>query len=100
MLHITKKAYILLETLISLMIISCMSIFTINSYHQIDISHYDFINEYLNNKLESYLNKKRIDMNEYNIYFNEHGNINMARTIHFNKHKVIIHLANGYITYE
>ena len=100
MLHTIKKGYILLETIISLFIVSCMMLFSLNSYKQLDLSHYDFMNEYLDKKVDSYLNKRRNDLDGYNIYFNDKGNINVGQTIYFDKHKVIIHLGNGYITYE
>ena len=98
--HHIKKVYILLESIISLIILSCMMLFTINSYKQIDLSHLDFINDFLDKKVDSYINKRRNDVDNYNIYFNEKGNINIGQTIHLNNHRIIIHLGNGYLTYE
>lgn len=96
----TKKGYILLESIISLIILSCMMLFTINNYKQIDLSHLDFINYFLDKKVDSYINKRRNDVDNYNIYFNEKGNINIGQSIRINNHKIIIHLGNGYLTYE
>ena len=95
-----KKGFMLLESIISLIILSCMMLFTISSYKQLDLSHLDFINDYLNKKVDSYINKRRNDLDNYNIYFNDKGNINIGQTIHINNHKIIIHLGNGYLTYE
>ena len=37
---------------------------------------------------------------DHDISFNKDGKVNMGQTIKFNNGEVIIHVGNGYITYE
>lgn len=98
-----KKAYGLVSLLVVCVIMSCLSILTLNNFNGVNLDKYYFIDDYLlkqslaiaNNDVE-YLN------NNYgrNIYFNNDGKVNMGQTITFNNGKVVIHIGNGYLTYE
>lgn len=98
-----KKAYGLVSLLVALLIMSCISLITINNYHEINLDKYFFINNYLYEQSNSIAEKQRIDLNNKegrSIYFNKDGKVNMAQTIDFNNGKVVIHVGSGYLTYE
>ena len=97
--YITNKGFTMLEMLIGICIISSLSLLFLNINHNLDLSHYSFMNDYLLKQSEIMLNKKE-EVFEKGVRFNSMGHINQARTIHFNIHKVILHLGNGYVTYE
>lgn len=94
-----KKGYSLLEMLICLTVISCLLLISLRNVHSLDLEHYSFLNEYLIKQSEAILYKNNVDVSG-NIYFNSMGHVNMARTVDKGKHKVIIHLGNGYVTYD
>ena len=94
-----KKGYSMVGMLVCLLILSVLLLISLNKINAIDLSHYDFINDYLIKQSKAILNKEEIDVSS-NIYFNSMGHINRARTIDIGKHEIIIHLGNGYITYE
>lgn len=92
---VTNRGYTLLEMLLCLIIISMMSLFALN-YHQLQqLDHLYFLNEYLIMQSETIVDKKPSTFKN-GITFNEMGHVNQARTIHFGKYDVIIHLGNGY----
>ena len=100
MLFMNKDAYVISDILIYLFIIAMLSLFTLN-YSNIDKKpHYYFINDYYLKQIDSYKNKRVNYLDEYGLHFNESGNISQGKTIYFDNHKVIIHLSNGYLTYE
>ena len=94
-----KKGYSMVEMLACLLIVSALLLISLNKINTLNLSHYDFINDYLIKQSKAILNKEKTDVSS-NIYFNSMGHINRARTIDIGEHEVIIHLGNGYITYE
>ena len=94
-----EKGYSMLEMLASLLIISVLMLISLNKTNSINLEHYYFLNNYLLTQSETMLNKKS-DSVGHGVYFNSMGRVNQARTIDFDKHKVIIHLGNGYATCE
>lgn len=94
-----EKGYSMLEMLASLLIISVLMLVSLNKTSNINTEHYYFLNNYLLTQSEAMLNKKS-DSVGHGVYFNSMGRVNQARTIDFNRHKVIIHLGNGYATCE
>lgn len=95
-----NKGYTLLNMLLTLMILASMLTITLKNTNKIETRHFDFINEYLN--AQSISLTERIDnkINDYNVSFNALGHVNNGKTLNFGIHKVLIHLGNGYITYE
>ena len=57
------------------------------------------MNRYLSVQSEAISEKQNRPL-EKGVLFYSMGVVNQARTIDFGKHKVIIHLGNGYVTYE
>ena len=95
----TNSGYSLIQMLISLCIISSLSLLFLNINHNLVLKHYSFISDYLYTQSSIILNKKE-EVYEKGIRFNSMGHVNQGRTIDFNSHKVIVHLSNGYVTYE
>ena len=94
-----SKGFTLLESLVSVLIITTLMVLSLRNYHGINLDHYLFMNNYVESKSIAIKNYERVDF-ESGISFNEMGHVNMARTIGLNNHSIIIHLGNGYMTYE
>lgn len=91
----------LLSMILTLMIMASMMTLTLKNNVEVDTSHLRFINNYISTKCDALINKTRIELEEDNsIYFNENGHVNMGQTLNIGKHKVIVHLGNGYLSYE
>lgn len=95
----TNDGFTLLEMLICLFIISAISLLTITNFKDLNLEHYYFMNDYLYNQSSAIKDKKKKYL-DYGLSINKSGHINMAKTIKINGHNIIIHLGNGYITYE
>jgi len=93
------KGYTLLELLIVLMIISSLSLLSISKYSDLNLDYLYFINDYLNNQANALCSNQTVSYKR-GISFNSKGHVNMARTINFARHDVVIHLGSGYLTYE
>ena len=104
MLHMNKKAYGLSSVLIVLLIMSAFTCLVCSNYSDINLDKYTYINNYLYEQSLSILNKQERDVYSYNanhnVYFNKDGKVNMGQTINFPNGDVVIHVGNGYITYE
>lgn len=94
-----KKGFSLVEMLVCICIISALTILSISNISRLNLEHYDFLNDYVLKQSQALLSRENVDVSK-GIYFNNMGHINQARTIDFNNHSVIIHLGNGYATYE
>lgn len=95
----TKKAFTLVEMLVCLCIVSIFCLLSLSHYESIDLDHFYFLNDYLYIQSQSMVNRDNISFQE-GINFNCMGHVNRAKTIDFGKHKVIIHLGNGYASKE
>ncbi len=95
-----NKGFSLLEMLLTMMLISSLSLLALKNYSFIDLSHLDFLNDYLISQNEALTNRQTIALNNHDIYFYPSGRVNRANTIKINNHKIIIHLGNGHIAYE
>lgn len=95
----TNKGYSLIDLLLSLFVISSLTLLSLNHHSTLNLDHYYFLNEYLLKQSEVILNKQA-DIFKNGITFNNMGHVNLARTIYFGDHEVIIHLGNGYATYK
>lgn len=96
----------MIEMLLVLTLMTAMTVIYLPSSKEIDCSDYVFINDYMKNMSEAMLENSRMTVddsgidNSYPIYFTGNGNINQGQTINGNRHKIILHLGNGYLTYE
>ena len=97
--YTTNKGFTMLQMLISLCLITSLSLLYLNINYTLNFDHYYFMNDYLFVQSKSILSKQEHSY-EKGIRFNSMGHINQGRTIDINKHKVIVHLGNGYVTYE
>ena len=88
---IVTNGYALVEMLLVMMLTSVMTVLYLPRSRDINCDDYIFINDYF---------KKLSIENKYPIYFSNNGNINQAQTIKGNRHQIILHLGNGYLTYE
>lgn len=95
-----NKGYTLINMLFTLMILASMLTMTLKNVNKIETKHFDFINEYLNTQSISLTERVDNEINDYNVSFNALGHVNSGKTLNFGIHKVLIHLGNGYLTYE
>lgn len=101
------RAYLMLELLVVLVITSMMLMLYLPSVKEVNYDDYLFASNYLLTQSKSMVEKEshilennfKFNIN-YPIIFNRDGNINQAQTINANYHNIIIHLGNGYLTYE
>lgn len=89
----------MLEMLVCICIISAFTLVSINNTASVNLDHYYFLNDYLLKQSQAILNKQKTNVGR-GIYFNNMGHVNQAKTIEINNHSVIVHLGNGYATYE
>lgn len=94
-----NKGFSMLEMLICMFILTAISTIALNNNKSINLEHFDFLNNYLSKQTYAYVNKQDINIKN-NININSMGHVNQARTIDFDGHSVIIHLGNGYATYQ
>ena len=97
---INNRGYTLLSILLVLMMLSSFVVLTLNNFKDFDDSHLVFINNYLSNQTTCLTNRSENIIEGSNNHFNKNGHVAKAETIEIGNHKVIIHLGNGYITYE
>lgn len=98
------KGFALIELLIVMMIISSLSLISLSFYVEPDYEYLNLANELTESSADSLINKKTAEVKGfytvYPIRFNSNGNVNMAQTLEFDGHKVVIHLGNGYFTID
>lgn len=99
-----KKAFGLASVLIVLLIMTVSMLLVTVNYREVNLDKYVFLNNYLYEQSNSLLNREENDVYcdeaSHDISFNKDGKVNMGQTIEFNNGKVVIHVGNGYITYE
>lgn len=99
-----KKAFTLIDMLLTMIIISSLLVLSLQKEVVVNSDWINFSNDFLKTKTDSIINKKENELDSLYGYsymsFNSNGHINQANTIGFNNKKVIIHLGNGYLTYE
>lgn len=95
-----NKGYTMLMMLLVLMMMASMCTLILKKDTKIDTDYLSFINNYLNKQSYSLTNYERSELLEENITFNKLGHINGAKTINKGNHDVIVHIGNGYLTYE
>ena len=95
----TDKGFTLLEILLTIIIISAISLLGLTKYKPYDKKIYSYMSDYLIRQAEA-LSKREEVLFDSGIYFNSMGHVNQGRSIRIDGNKMIIHLGNGYVTYE
>ena len=95
----SKKGFSMLEMLACLCLISALTLLSVINTSNLNLEHYSYLNNYELKQSEAILNNQEVSVGK-GVYFNSMGHINQARTIEFKNHRVILHLGNGYATYE
>ena len=97
--YTTRKGYTMTGLLLSLLILSSLMVMSLPLFSVKSTDHYHFIGDYLNAEIESYTEKRAVEIGE-GLHFNRDANINVGKTLYFGDHHVIVHLANGYLSYD
>jgi len=102
-----KKGYTLLELLIVMIVLSGLFLIALNRDITLNLDQYYLASDILVKESEAILNHEKQEIDDYykqylrnDLYVNENGHINKAQTIDFDNHKIIVHIGNGYLTYE
>lgn len=89
----------MIQVLAGLCIISALTLISMGSVSKSDLSYYSYLNEYVLKQSEA-MRSRRPVVYEKGVSFNSMGHVNQGRTIDFLRHKVIVHLGNGYVSLE
>ena len=89
----------MLQILAGLCVVTAMALISFSRISKTDLSYYDYLNEYVLKQSEAMRYRKPV-VYEKGVSFNSMGHVNQGRTIDFLRHKVIIHLGNGYASLE
>ena len=92
----STKGFTLLEMLLSLFVITGMLLLNISRHSTLHLDHYYFASDCLYIQSQAMIERS----GQYagnNVNFNSMGHVDLARTIDFGQHKVIVHLGNGYV---
>jgi len=102
-----KKGYTLLELLIVLVVLAGLFLLTLNREITLNLDQFYLASDILVKESQAILDHERKEIDDYyhqylngDLYVNENGHINRAQTINFDNHKIIVHIGNGYLTYE
>lgn len=101
------KGYLMIEMMLVMVIMLSVSILCLPKYHSFNYDDYYFGNEYNLAKSEALktcestpvLNLRKLNV-MFPIYFSENGNVNKAQTIKGKRYQMVVHLGNGYLSYE
>ena len=94
--RISNKGFSLLEMCVVLFAISVFMMLLPTNVHTLETEYYAFEDKYL--YLQSTAMKQAISISfeEYNVRFNQKGNVNQAKTIYFkNERTIIVELGGG-----
>ena len=99
-----KKGFSLLEVLLTLVVISSLLVISLSAFNKPNLDYLSFMNEYLKVQTDSIVNREGSEINSIHtkehIHFNANGNVNGGRTVNISNRSIVIHIGNGYITYE
>ncbi len=88
-----------MEMLLSMLVICGMLLLNISRHSSLKLDHYYYASDYLLLQSEAMLERKQKYLDK-GVRFNSMGHIDLARTIDFGQHQVIVHLGNGYVFVE
>ncbi len=94
--RISNKGFSLLEMCVVLFAISVFMMLLPTNVHTLETEYYAFEDKYLYLQSTAMKQAKRISFEEYNVRFNQKGNVNQAKTIYFkNERTIIVELGGG-----
>ena len=94
--RISNKGFSLLEMCVVLFVISVFMMLLPTNIHSLETEYYAFVDKYLYLQSTAMKQATSISFEEYNVRFNQKGNVNQARTIYFkNEHTIIVELGGG-----
>ena len=94
--RISNKGFSLLEMCVVLFAISVFMMLLPTNVHTLETEYYAFEDKYLYLQSTAMKQAKSISFEEYNVRFNQKGNVNQAKTIYFkNKRTIIVELGGG-----
>lgn len=89
----------MLQVLAGLCVVAAMALISFGSVSKTDLSYYSYLNEYVLKQSQAMRDRKPVTYDK-GVSFNSMGHVNQGRTIDFQRHKVIVHLGNGYASLE
>ena len=94
--RISNKGFSLLEMCVVLFAISVFMMLLPTNVHTLETEYYAFEDKYLYLQSTAMKQAKSISFEEYNVRFNQKGNVNQAKTIYFkNERSIIVELGGG-----
>ena len=99
-LTMTNKGFTLVNVLLAMAMIAFCFLLTLKKYHGVDNDYIYFMNDYLGCQSSALCERRNMELGKNDVRFYKTGRVNQARTINFNGQKVVVHLGNGYLTYE
>ena len=94
--RISNKGFSLLEMCVVLFVISVFMMLLPTSIHLPNTEYYAFVDKYLYLQSTAMKQATSISFDEYDIRFNQKGNVSQAKTIYFkNEHTIIVELGGG-----
>ena len=94
--RISNKGFSLLEMCVVLFAISVFMMLLPTNVHTLETEYYAFEDKYLYLQSTAMKQATSISLEEYNVRFNQKGNVNQAKTIYFkNEHTIIVELGGG-----
>ena len=94
--RISNKGFSLLEMCVVLFAISVFMMLLPTNVHTLETEYYAFEDKYLYLQSTAMKQATSISFEEYNVRFNQKGNVNQAKTIYFkNERTIIVELGGG-----
>ena len=94
--RISNKGFSLLEMCVVLFVISVFMMLLPTNIHTLETEYYAFVDKYLYLQSTAMKQATSISFDEYDIRFNQKGNVNQAKTIYFqNNRSIVVELGGG-----
>ena len=94
--RISNKGFSLLEMCVVLFVISVFMMLLPTNIHSLETEYYAFVDKYLYLQSTAMKQATSISFEEYDVRFNQKGNVNQAKTIYFkNERSIIVELGGG-----
>ena len=94
---VTEQGFTVLEMLVCLCIIGSLTMLGLGRRSDLELDHLYYLNDYLLNQSEA-ISQRQTVAYEKGVSFNSMGHVDMARTIGFGSHSIVVYLGNGYAT--
>ena len=94
--RISNKGFSLLKMCVVLFVISVFMMLLPTNIHSLETEYYAFVDKYLYLQSTAMKQATSISFEEYDVRFNQKGNVNQAKTIYFkNERTIIVELGGG-----